>query len=61
MADAALEWVWEALSVEWLEPWSEWGSRSMEAKRYEGRVKDGGILVSVHCEVRKKFRVRRTF
>jgi len=21
-----------------------------EAKRYEGRVKDGGILVSVHCD-----------
>lgn len=21
-----------------------------EAKRYEGRVKDGGVLLSVHCE-----------
>jgi len=23
-----------------------------EAKRYEGRVKDGGILLSVHCDDR---------
>ena len=26
------------------------GMPEYEAKRYEGRVKDGGILVSVHCE-----------
>src|SRR6201989_3369895 len=26
------------------------GIPEYEAKRYEGRVKDGGILVSVHCE-----------
>src|SRR6202142_1429323 len=27
------------------------GIPEYEAKRYEGRVKDGGILVSVHCAV----------
>jgi hypothetical protein len=26
------------------------GIPEYEAKRYEGRVKDGGILLSVHCE-----------
>jgi hypothetical protein len=26
------------------------GIPEYEAKRYEGRVKDGGILVSVHCD-----------
>ena len=26
------------------------GIPEFEAKRYEGRVKDGGILVSVHCD-----------
>src|SRR3979411_218010 len=26
------------------------GIPEYEAKRYEGRVKDGGILISVHCE-----------
>src|SRR6201991_2401325 len=26
------------------------GIPEYEAKRYEGRVKDGGVLVSVHCE-----------
>jgi len=26
------------------------GMPEYEAKRYEGRVKDGGILVSVHCD-----------
>ena len=26
------------------------GIPEYEAKRYEGRVNDGGILVSVHCE-----------
>jgi hypothetical protein len=26
------------------------GIPEFEAKRYEGRVKDGGILLSVHCD-----------
>jgi hypothetical protein len=26
------------------------GIPEYEAKRYEGRVKDGGVLVSVHCD-----------
>jgi hypothetical protein len=26
------------------------GIPEFEAKRYEGRIKNGGILVSVHCE-----------
>src|SRR6202795_1785643 len=26
------------------------GIPEYEAKRYEGRVKDGGILISIHCE-----------
>ena len=26
------------------------GIPEYEAKRYEGRVKDGGILISVHCD-----------
>jgi hypothetical protein len=26
------------------------GIPEYEARRYEGRVKDGGILLSVHCE-----------
>lgn len=26
------------------------GMPEYEAKRYEGRVKDGGVLVSVHCD-----------
>jgi hypothetical protein len=26
------------------------GIPEYEAKRYEGRVKDGGILLSVHCD-----------
>ena len=30
--------------------WSGWGFPSDEAKRYEGRIKDGGVLVSVHCD-----------
>jgi hypothetical protein len=45
------------------EPWECWlavggfigalvgmGIPEYEARRYEGRVKDGGILLSVHCE-----------
>ncbi|MBI2689342.1 MAG: DUF3341 domain-containing protein [Acidobacteria bacterium] len=27
-----------------------WGMPEYEAKRYEGRVKEGGILMSVHCD-----------
>ena len=30
--------------------WSGWEFPEYEAKRYEGRVKNGGILVSVHCD-----------
>jgi hypothetical protein len=26
------------------------GIPEFEAKRYEGRVKDGGVLLSVHCD-----------
>jgi hypothetical protein len=26
------------------------GIPEFEAKRYEGRIKEGGILVSVHCD-----------
>jgi hypothetical protein len=26
------------------------GIPEYEAKRYEGRIKDGGILLSVHCD-----------
>ena len=26
------------------------GVPEYEAKRYEGRVKDGGVLLSVHCD-----------
>jgi hypothetical protein len=26
------------------------GIPEYEAKRYEGRVKDGGVLLSVHCD-----------
>jgi len=26
------------------------GHPEFEAKRYEGRVKDGGVLLSVHCD-----------
>jgi len=28
----------------------EWESRNMKPKRFEGRVKDGGILLSVHSD-----------
>lgn len=29
-----------------------WGTPEYEAKRYEGRIRKGGILVSVHCDDR---------
>jgi hypothetical protein len=32
------------------EPSLEWEFLEYEAKRYEGRVKDGGILLSVHSD-----------
>jgi VIT1/CCC1 family predicted Fe2+/Mn2+ transporter len=31
-----------------------------EAKRYEGRVKEGGVLLSVHCDARDKFGITET-
>jgi hypothetical protein len=30
------------------------GIPEYEAKRYEGRVKDGGVLLSVHCDTKKQ-------
>jgi hypothetical protein len=30
------------------------GIPEYEAKRYEGRVKDGGVLLSVHCNTSKE-------
>ena len=30
------------------------GIPEYEAKRYEGRIKDGGVLLSVHCETAEK-------
>jgi hypothetical protein len=32
------------------------GIPEYEAKRYEGRVKDGGILLSVHCDSSESIR-----
>ena len=29
---------------------SGWASRSTKRKRYEGQVKNGGTLLSVHCD-----------
>ena len=29
------------------------GIPEYEAKRYEGRVKDGGVLLSIHCDTSK--------
>lgn len=38
------------------------GIPEYEAKRYEGRIKDGGILVSVHCDDHEwKNRAKKTF
>jgi hypothetical protein len=36
--------------VVWWAPWSGWRSPEYEAKRYEGRVKESGVLLSVHCD-----------
>ena len=36
--------------AEWSALWLGWGCRNTEAKRYEGRVRDGGVLPSVHCD-----------
>ncbi len=36
-------------SAVWSGASSGWASRSTEAKRYEGSVKDGGVLLSVHA------------
>jgi hypothetical protein len=36
-------------SAAWWERSSAWAIPEYEAKRYEGRVKDGGVLLSVHC------------
>ena len=35
------------------------GIPEYEAKRYEGRVKDGGVLLSVHCAKRPNKSIRR--
>ena len=36
------------------------GIPEYEAKRYEGRLKEGGILVSVHCRPLRKLRGQKT-
>jgi len=41
---------WEVRSAGSREPSLEWESRNMKPRRYEGRVKDGGILLSVHSD-----------
>ena len=35
------------------------GIPEYEAKRYEGRVKDGGILVSVHCDTPERVKIAK--
>ena len=35
------------------------GIPEYEAKRYEGRVKDGGILVSVHCDTSDRVKIAK--
>ena len=37
------------------------GIPEYEAKRYEGHVKDGGILLSVHCDDRTGSAAQRRF
>jgi hypothetical protein len=37
------------------------GIPEYEAKRYEGRVKSGGTLLSVHCDTPEQSRVPRTY
>lgn len=36
------------------------GIPEYEAKRFEGRVRDGGILLSVHCDTAKQVRAAKT-
>ena len=36
------------------------GIPEYEAKRYEGRVKEGGVLLSVHCDTSERSRGQRT-
>ena len=35
------------------------GIPEYEAKRYEGRVKDGGVLLSVHCETSEEIKLAK--
>lgn len=35
------------------------GIPEYEAKRYEGRIKDGGVLLSVHCDTSDEKSARR--
>jgi hypothetical protein len=35
------------------------GIPEYEAKRYEGRVKDGGVLLSVHCNTSDQIRLAK--
>ena len=35
------------------------GIPEYEAKRYEGRVKEGGVLLSVHCDTSDQIRVAK--
>jgi hypothetical protein len=36
------------------------GLPEYEAKRYEGRVKDGGVLISVHCATSEEIKAAKT-
>jgi Heat induced stress protein YflT domain len=36
------------------------GVPEYEAKRYEGRVKDGGVLISVHCATSEEIKTAKT-
>jgi hypothetical protein len=35
------------------------GVPEYEAKRYEGRVKDGGVLISVHCATSEEIKTAK--
>jgi hypothetical protein len=35
------------------------GIPEYEAKRYEGRIKDGGVLLSVHCDTAKEIEIAK--
>ena len=37
-------------SAAWSARWSAWASRSTRPSATKGRVKDGGVLLSVHCD-----------